>query len=375
MQDRLDSIETELAGHSAFGDAQSIFDRVRAVVLLFLKGAAKGRPLIQALHQELRDGPHRQAAAILADPVVRAGMCSLLDAFRRDRGSRFDEFEELFAATLRHLRNGAPGPPTAAGCRLHARPHGVPHDIALWDPALPQPVFKRSFESAFNEFIACDYLPDRVRLRRSSPAFVEAVERGCGLLATLLPELAASALAHLRLIGAFSVDDCRRRAGQTTHLEIASTVFVYTGSWQTPWQVAEALLHEAMHCKMADLSLVRDIWQEGGDAEGSLVISPFWRRGERKRQAEWPPTRAFAAFHVYVHLALFCMRVERLKGQLAGEFGPPPASFPEVRTSLDRAAFLRRALEERTSACQLGSEGRLMFAWLSETLQRLSDSA
>ena len=369
MHDRLDSMETELAGHPAFGDAQNIFDRLRAGVLLFLEGAAKGRPLIRALHQELRDGPHQQAAAVLADPVVLSGLAR---AFRRDSESRLDEFEELFAAMLRHLRQGASGLPTAAGCRLHARPRSVSHEIALWDPALPRSVFKRSFESAFDKSIGSSF-PRRARLRRPSPALVEAVERGCELLAALLPELATSALAHLRLIGFFSIKDYRY-TGQVTNISISSTTFLHGAHWRTPWLAAEALLHEALHCKLGHLTLARGIYRGGGNAGAPLMIRPFWKRGQHLSEAEWTPMRAFAAFHVYVHLALFWMRVERLEARLAGEFEAPPASFREsLRAAFDRADYLRRALEDVDRP--LGSEGRLMFAWLSRVLQRLSDSA
>ena len=370
MRDRLDSMETELAGHPAFGDAQSIFDRLRAGVLLFLEGAAKGRPLIQALHQELRDGPHQQAAAVFADPAVLSGLLGRSSNAMANPGS--EESEELVAATLRHLRSGALGLPTAAGCRLRARPRCVQHDIALWDPALTRSVFKRSFESAFDKCIGSSF-PRRARLRRPSPALVKVVERGCELLAALLPELATSALAHLRLIGFFSIKDYRY-TGQVTNISISSTTFLHGAHWRTPWLAAEALLHEALHCKLGHLARVRGIHREGGNAGAPAVIRPFWKRGQRPSEAEWTPMRAFAAFHVYVHLALFWMRVERLEARLAGEFEAPPASFREsLRAAFDRADYLRRALEDVDRP--LGSEGRLMFAWLSRVLQRLSDSA
>ena len=115
----LDRIEAELAGQPAFGDAQGIFDRRRAIVLLSLEGAAKGRPLIQALHQELRDGPHRRAATVLADPGVRAGMNDWRGTFRRDDESPVEDVDRplgsegqlMFAwlsRVLRQLRRGAP---------------------------------------------------------------------------------------------------------------------------------------------------------------------------------------------------------------------------------------------------------------------------
>ena len=365
-------MEAELAGQPAFGDPEGIFDRLRTFALLSLGRTAKGRPPIQPLHQELQDGPHRQAVAVFADPVVLSGLLGRAPDATANPGS--EESEELVTATLRHLRSGAPGLPTAAGCRLRARPRCVQHDIALWDPALPQSVFKRSFESAFDKCIGSSYLPPRrARLRRPSPALVEAVERGCELLAALLPGLAASALAHLRLIGFFSVKDYRY-AGEITNISISSTTFLLRAHWRTPWQAAEALLHEALHCKLGHLTLVRDIWQEGGDAGHPVVVRPFWRRGQRLSEAEWTPRRAFGAFHVYVHLALFWMRVERLEARLAGEFEAPPASFREsLRTAFDRADYLRRALED--AGRPLGPEGQLMFAWLSRVLRQLRRDA
>ena len=67
--------------------------------------------------------------------------------------------------------------------------------------------------------------------------FVEAVERGCNLLAMLLPELAASVLAHLRLIGILGTEDVR----STTNVTIASTVFLSMAHMRTPWEASEAL--------------------------------------------------------------------------------------------------------------------------------------
>lgn len=365
----LHRIEAELVGHPAFGDTQCVFDRLRAIVLLFLEGASRNKPFILALHQELRDGPHRQAAAVLADPVVLSG---LQGALRRDAKPPLDEAEELFAATLRHLRDGPSGPPTAVGCLLQARPRCAPHDIALWDPALPQSLFKRCFESNYHEFISNHHLPERVRLQRPRPAFVEAVERGSDLLAALLPQLAASALAHLRLIGVFSAEDSYH-TGHFSHLSIASTMFLHRVYLRNPWLVADALLHEALHCKLADLTLIRDIWQEGSDADDAPRIRPLWRRHQQGPEAAWPVARAFVAFHVHVHMALFFMRVERLEARLAGEFGAPPESFREgLRTALYRAGYLRQALDEIGQP--FGPEGRLMFAWLSGMLQQLSDS-
>ena len=359
MHDALHTIEAELAGHPVFGDPQGILDRLRTVTLWSLETASRDRPLIRALYRELHDGRHPRAAAdVIADPAVLLGIRDLLEA------TRLHESEELFAAVLRHLRDGTPGLPTAAGSPLRVRPRGASHDIALWDPDAPSSVFKRRFEAAFY-----NPDPDLAHFRRPCPAFVEAVERGCDLLVTLLPELGASALAHLRLIRVLRAE----AAIGSTHIMLASTSSFSMAQMRTPWEAAEALLHEALHCKLGALVYSRNVWRRDGGTEGvrSLVIRPFWRRSQSGDREEWYPSRAFAAFHVYVHLALFFARVERLEALPAGGFGAPPASFGEgLRTALDRAGWLGRALDD--ADMPFGWDGRALFAWLWEMYGKLS---
>ena len=375
MHDVLRTTEAELAGHPVFGDAQGILGRLRTINLLSLEAASRDRPLIRALCRELHNGRHRRAAsAILADPVVLLGIRDLLEATRRGDESRFDESEELFAAVLRHLRDGTPGLPTAAGSPLRVQPRGVSHDVALWDPDASPSVFKPRFESAFDHFIGGLYPPDYVRFRCPCPVSVESVGRGCDLLAMLLPELAASVLTHLRLVGILGTDHYT----SITNIEIASTVFLSMAPHlRTPWVAAETLLHEALHCKLGDLARTRRIWRKDDGSCVSPVIRPVWRQDQPGAGAEWPPRQAFGAFHVYVHLALFFARVERLEALPVGGFGAPPASFREgFRTALDRAGWLDRALRALDDAgLPFGPDGRSMFAWLSRTLQRLSDPA
>ena len=365
VQDALRAIETELAGHATFGDARRILDRLRAVTLLRLEAASPNRPPVQTLCKELRDGRRRSAAAdVLADPVVLTGVDDLPEAIRRGDDSRAAEIEELCAAALRRVRDGASGLPTAAGCLLHVHPRGASPAIALWDPDAPESIFKRCFESAFDASFSES---DAGSLRRPDPALADAVGRGRDLLTLVLPELAASALAHLRLIGCIGGE----KINSFSDISIASTTFVSPDLIRTPWEMAEILLHEALHSKLGDLAGSRPIFRRDG---GAPTIQAVWRRNQPGVAADWSLERAFSAFHVYVHLAVFFARVERLETPPAGAFGAMPAAFRRGRrTALERAGHLRRALD--AAGPPLGSAGRSMFAWLSQALQRLSAAA
>ena len=360
-QNELPAIETELAGHAAFGDARRILDRCRTFTLLRLETASRDQPSVQALCKQLRDERHRPAAdAILADPVTLIGIDPLPPAIRRGDESRVAEIEELCAAVLRRLRDGTSDLPTAAGCPLSIHPHGASSAIALWDPDAPASMFKRRFESAFHASFP------KASLRRPEPALVDAVERGCALLALGLPELAASVLAHVRLIG---VVDSPKWVNSTTY-SIVSTFFIKLEHSRTLWEIAEALLHEALHCKLGDIARTRSIFLREHFLRGHAGF-PKIRAAWRENQPDWRPVRAFSAFHVYVHLALFFARVEQVETASAGAFGATPASFRDgFRTALERADHLRRAIN--AAGLPLGSDGRSMFAWLSQTLQRLS---
>ena len=363
-QDELHAIETELAGHATFGDARRILDRYCAFTLLRLETAFRDRSPVRALCKQLRDERHRRAAAdILADPVVLADLEGPPEALRRGDDSRRAEIEELCAAVQRRLRNGASGLPTAAGCLLSVHPRGASSAITLWDPDAPASIFKRRFESAFDTRVATHR---SASLRRPDPALADAVDRGCDLLARVLPELAASALAHLRLIGVISSETI---ISCVCHF-IVSTAFVRPTPSRTPWEMAEVLLHEALHCKLGHLARTRAVFQWEGD--GSTTIRPVWRRSQPG--ADWSLRRALSAFHVYVHLALFFTCVERLETPLAGAFGAMPEPFRRrCRTALERAEHLRRALS--AAGLPVDSDCWSMFAWLSRTLQRLSAAA
>lgn len=291
----------------------------------------------------------------------------LRNAIRHGGDSSPSESEEVFAAVLRCRRNGLPGPPTAAGSAFRVPlDYGSPA-MVLYDPDVPESIFSSRFESVFANRYG---RPSRLtNFRRPEPAFVDAVLRGRDLLARLLPALATSALAHVHLIGVPS-DWWHLKNGFTRHLP--STMSLSTGVLQSPWKTAEALLHEALHCKLINLMGPRLIFR-WRDAVQTLHprIPVIWRKDPLGNGLDWSVNHALAAFHVYVHLALFFARIERA-GNATDAFGAPPVSFREgFRTVFDRASYLGRKLAATDGLFY--PDGRRLIAWLSQMLLRLSD--
>ena len=364
------ALERELAEHPMFGDTHGILHRARTFALMRLGALSRGRPLVRELCRELRkEGNRRAAADVLDDPVVLRIGRDLLEAVRRGErstpGETADETEEVFAAVLHHLRHGPPGLPVAAGCphQFRSRPSGP--SITVWDPGVPETVVARRFASIVNGYLSGSSRNAEARcLQRPEPGFVDALLRGCDLLALLLPELSASVLDHVRLVGV-PIDPSFRNA---TFRAIPSTIFISDVTVDRPWAMAEALLHEALHQKMLDIANARSVYRPDIFRDGAPTIRAIWRK------ADWSTEQAWAAFHVYAHLAFFFARVERMEGSLADDFGAPPVSGGlGLEKALGRAGYLGEELAvhaERT----FGSDGRRFFAWTRRMLSCLCDA-
>ena len=289
----------------------------------------------------------------------------LLAAVRRGERSPSGETEEVFASVLHHLRHGPPGLPVAAGCPHHFRPRRSGPSITVWDPDAPETVVKRRFAFLVGDCFS-EFSPEgrSRRLQRPEPGFVDALRRGYDLLALLLPELSASVLDHVRLVGV-PIDP---PFGHATFRAIPSTIFISDVTVDTPWVMGEALLHEALHQKMLDIANARSVYRPDIFRDGAPTIRAIWRK------ADWSTEQAWAAFHVYAHLAFFFARVERMEGSLADDFGAPPTSGGlGLEKALGRAGYLGEYLAvhaERT----FGSDGRRFFAWTRRMLSCLCDA-
>ena len=378
------ALERELAGHPVFGDTRGILHRARNFALMQLEALSRGRPLVRELCRELRkEGSRRAAADVLDDPVVLRSSRDLLAAIRRGERSTPGETEEVFAAVLHHLRHGPPGLPVAAGCSHHFRSRRWGPSITVWDPDVPDTVVKRRFasfvEDCFSEFPPEGTEGRSRHLQRPEPGFVDDLRRGCDLLALLLPELSASALDHVRLVGV-PIDQRLTGIPIGHHLKcvtftaIPSTTFISGAAVNTPWQAAESLLHEALHQKMADMAITRSIYRLDVFQDGAPTIRAVWRWRTHGPLADWTIGRAWTAFHVYTYLAFFFARAERMAGSLADDFGTPPVSGRlGVERALGRAGYLGEELAGHAERI-FGSDGRRFFAWLRRMLSCLCDA-
>ena len=376
------ALERELAGHPMFGDTRGILDRARTFVRMQMEGLSRGRPLVRELCRELRkEGNRRAAADVLDDPVVLRSVWNLLpEAARRGErstpGETADETEEVFAAVLDHLRHGPPGLPVAAGCPHHFRSRPSGPSITVWDPDVPETVVNRRFAFFAGNLLSGSSRNAGACLQRPEPGFVDDLLRGCDLLALLLPELSASVLDHVRLIGVHSGERFRKASVTFSATSAIPRTMFLSGEIvnPTPWRVAETLLHEALHLKMTDLATARSLYGPDVFQDGAPTIRAIWKWKERGPLADWILHQVLYAFHVYVHLALFFARVERMEEFLADDFGTPPTPGRlSLEKALGRAGHLGEELAAHVDR-MFDPDGRRLIAWLRRMLSCLCDA-
>ena len=378
MIDHLRSIEHELAGHATFGDCCGILDRAITYYLRGLEAIAGEQPVARQLYEALAEAPSDRLLDTLGDPVVRVTINDMLEAAKQEDHSLSGKSEKLLVSVLEHVRTRVPGLPTMAGISTCSRVSGTIPSITIWDNGTSSSALKQRFEALFADEIATSVSSRRAVLRNLDPTLTEPIDRGHALLVGLLPDLAPSLLAHVRLISIVDTEDqtqwtARSRAdlcqNVSTHA-IPTTIFLSPTPLQTPWHAAEALLHEAAHKKLSDMVLTRSIFRSGFDTENSPTIRAIWNRSLSWNSADWSIDRALFAFHVYVHLALFFARIAQVENSLFDEFGSSPNSFRhQLEHALDRASYLGRNLAVHADQ-ELGDDGRALVEWLLQVLSR-----
>jgi hypothetical protein len=102
------------------------------------------------------------------------------------------------------------------------------------------------------------------------------------------------------------------------------------------------------------------------------VLAP-WNSPGLAGDNYWDVHRAVAAFHVYVHLGLFCMVAHRRATELEmiyGRVDRPLPGMTEARRAFERAQYLGEAIKQ---ACwqDLGLAGQGLIEWLGSILDAI----
>lgn len=357
----LEAIEEAFAEHPTFGSSAYVLGQLRACLERRLErmvprlGAAG--ELLEALAAASASVDH-----VVGDTTVR---CAILHAHARletgaPNGLPLADCEEILAQTADRLRQGDYDSPLNDGSLL--RLGTEPHSGWLWTDEHGDDVFGRSYRRLLAErYQAVPVAPTDEEVAK--------LEEGGRLAHELLPTLAPSALVHAHILSLVPSAGGWEGVASASQFRLGGSIFL--GRFlQSPWWVAEHLLHEALHQKLYDFRQGHLLLQmdAGGDRE-ALKVASVWNSPRLNDANRWDVHRVYAAFHVYAHLALFGAVAEARAAEFEGTYGPI-RGMTSSRKAVERAHFLG---EQLTGQCwnHLGVAGQSMAEWLISVLNAL----
>jgi predicted O-methyltransferase YrrM len=188
----------------------------------------------------------------------------------------------------------------------------------------------------------------------------------------VLPLLTPSALSHVQLIGVFPHAGAWLGKASSSQIKLGGTIFLGRCLMRSPWIVAEHLLHEALHQKLYDFRHGHSLLEPDFAKRGAPRIRSPWNPEELNDANHWDAHRAFAAFHVYVQLALLSRLAKERAAELEELYGPADGMI-DSRKAFERAWWLGEQLKDLCWNV-LGLAGQRLVEWLMSILDALEPS-
>ena len=241
--------------------------------------------------------------------------------------------------------------------------------IAVWSVQEPETVYGRTFKRLLEDRLA-EIVGERAALCDVGPDDVAKLTRAISLLRGLVPSLAASALFHTDMLVVFPSEEWGNGLS-LSQARLGGAIFMSREILDNPWRLAEQIFHESLHQKLYDFRCACSVLEPG--VARTARVRALWNIQGGEAQL-WNTSRTLTAFHVYVHLGLFGLKVEAGSASFEEEFGLAKASgVTSSRTALQRARYLSRSLAAQCWG-ELAVAGRRLVEWLTDILDVLEDA-
>jgi predicted O-methyltransferase YrrM len=362
--DTLGAIEEALAAHRAFGDSDYIFEQLQACLRQRLENMAPRLPVAGTLLGALESAKSASLDHVLGDTVVRCAIIHGQVQLETDAsyGLPIADCEKVFAATVNRLHQRKFGSTLDDDSLQRLGPE--PYHGWIWSDEHAGDIFGRTFRYLLKhryEAIPCTPSDGEIAL----------LQQGATLLGDLLPSLAPSALRHAHVIAVVPSEGGWKGVNSSSQFHLGGTIFLGR-DLHNAWWVAEHLLHESLHQKLYDFRQGHSLLEADFAVQDDVKIPSPWNSPRLNGANLWDVHRVFAAFHVYVHLALLATVAEQRAPELEDRYGPLEG-VTERAQALERAHYLG---EKLMGECwnHLGPAGQRMTEWLMAVLEFLNPS-
>jgi len=343
--DALQRLEAALcAPGGEFTDSARIVGGATGVSRFCLQILAKGDDELGELVAELRSVP-RLLDRVIRHPHVTAEINDQLVA--RKRGDLTPERRRGFLRLTSEVADrfrGAPEP--TAWEPLLLEPEG-PDDV---DYPLAEKIRTLCVNQQGND--ACNVVPARPLDRDALAVAVEMLEES-------IPTIWYATRSHSRMLAFIE----NAPFASTTMRTLAGITLLDTSLASDPEAMAEAILHEGLHNKVADLCAQLPVLPAGyNDFTAPPLLCPPWRQDLAGAGKGWPAFVLLGAAHVYVHLTVLRSRRHT---------DPPDASGPYGTAAL-RADYLTESILQDDVGSAFPPKGREMARWLRECFEEMA---
>jgi predicted O-methyltransferase YrrM len=358
----LEAIEQAFAEHPTFGDPNYILGQLRQCLERRLERIAPRIEAAGELLEALTQAGSTSLDHVIADTVVR---CAILNAHGHletaaEGTLSLEDCEEIFGATTARLRDSNYGSPLNDGSLQ--RLGDEPHHGWIWSDEHDPDIFWRSYRRLLEDrYQAVPVVPTEEEVAN--------LEEGARLLGELCPTLSPSALAHAHVIALVPSAGGWTGIASASQFRLGGSIFI--GRFlQSPWWVAEHLLHEALHQKLYDFRQGHLLLQMDAGGDRNVVkVASIWNSPKLNDANRWDVHRVYAAFHVYAHLALFSALAEQRAEEFEDTYGPIQAMTSSEK-AVQRAHYLGEQLKEQCWD-HLGVAGQSLADWLISVLNLL----
>lgn len=377
MKDLIEQVEANLQRHEEFGNSRQIIalnlERYKFALAVLARDDARLQallPAVEALDEAVAD-------KVFGDLLVRAELEAAIERMERSCTATQDT-APLRWSLERSLAIATE--PTSLSAAAMARgflvgPAMAGRRIWVWDlPEASEPT-----ADALREALRLGFMPGghcEAQVIRPTPRMVEQLDRACGLLHTLVPQVAHSVFSHLHSVAIAHMRN--ERGPMLTASGGDSTpcmIFIAPEELANPWDTAVHIMHEAVHLKLSDM-----VRASAAVVHEEMVTLPWGR--------EISISNCLFAFHAYVHLQVFRTAVEQLGPALHARYGAPqdylagtrPHAMSVVNTASttpfsrgqQRMVYLGEQFRTQWSR-YLTPSARRMVDWLCEAIAPLID--